>query len=346
VRRFLRSRTVQADRSVPPINDEQAITDDPERQLQRRAARIALASVVAVASAVAGAALVIDFLSTEPQAANVEIADVVEPPGVATPSPPRVEPPAVATPSPPRVGPSAVAIPSPPRVERSAAVEKPIQAPPPQQTKPAVPVGEVHTNQADTALRPLGADDPRWGKQVEASPSAAEALSAKSEHLAERAPIGVEATAAEAGVAGSGDDERAPQSGASNVTALAPDQESTAAVPEPRPETDVVQEPPKPTRSARVSTAVNMRAGPRDEARVLGVVPANAVVQIVDCDGWCEVIYNGKSGFIYQSFFGGSKKRKAAPPKPEKVEEPVQAAVEPPKPKPAPPSSQPSRQYR
>lgn len=61
----------------------------------------------------------------------------------------------------------------------------------------------------------------------------------------------------------------------------------------------------EPTRAAKVTEYVNLRAGPNDESKVLTVVPAKETVQIVNCDGWCEVDFKGQKGFIYKSFIDG-----------------------------------------
>jgi len=54
---------------------------------------------------------------------------------------------------------------------------------------------------------------------------------------------------------------------------------------------------------AHANQHVNLRAGPSDDARVLMVVPARAKIQAAkDCAYWCEVVYEGKRGFIYKSF--------------------------------------------
>jgi hypothetical protein len=57
---------------------------------------------------------------------------------------------------------------------------------------------------------------------------------------------------------------------------------------------------------ARVRSAVSMRAGPDRRSEVVGTVPADGPVQVVSCDGWCEVVYNGRRGFIYQTFLDGA----------------------------------------
>ena len=53
---------------------------------------------------------------------------------------------------------------------------------------------------------------------------------------------------------------------------------------------------------ARVNRHVNLRAGPSDEARVLLVVPADAGIQAARNCNWCEVVYEGRRGFIYKTF--------------------------------------------
>ena len=57
---------------------------------------------------------------------------------------------------------------------------------------------------------------------------------------------------------------------------------------------------------ARVKSAVSMRSGPDKGSEVVGVVPADGPVQVVSCDGWCEVVYNGQRGFIYKTFLDGA----------------------------------------
>jgi Bacterial SH3 domain len=58
--------------------------------------------------------------------------------------------------------------------------------------------------------------------------------------------------------------------------------------------------------SARVTSAVSMRSGPDRGTAAVGVVPADAPVQVVACDGWCEIVYNGQRGFIYKTFLDGA----------------------------------------
>jgi hypothetical protein len=59
--------------------------------------------------------------------------------------------------------------------------------------------------------------------------------------------------------------------------------------------------------AARVTAAVNLRSSPRKGASVAVVVPAGSAVNVLTCDGWCEVVYNGKKGWVYKSYLSGSK---------------------------------------
>lgn len=72
--------------------------------------------------------------------------------------------------------------------------------------------------------------------------------------------------------------------------------------------------------SARVTAAVNMRSSPKKGAGVLTVVPAGSAVKVLSCDGWCQISYNGRTGWIYKNFLTGGKvqKQKAAAAKPQK----------------------------
>lgn len=53
---------------------------------------------------------------------------------------------------------------------------------------------------------------------------------------------------------------------------------------------------------AFVVTTVNLRAGPGTSHEILAKIPAGARVEANNCkDGWCEVSWQGKSGFAIQS---------------------------------------------
>ncbi len=54
--------------------------------------------------------------------------------------------------------------------------------------------------------------------------------------------------------------------------------------------------------SATVTTWVNMRAGPSDDASVLMIVPGSAEIEAETGCNWCAVSYDGREGYIYKNF--------------------------------------------
>lgn len=54
--------------------------------------------------------------------------------------------------------------------------------------------------------------------------------------------------------------------------------------------------------NGRTLRAVTMRSGPKKGAAAIVTIPAKAPVQVVGCKQWCEIIYNGKHGWIYKSY--------------------------------------------
>ena len=60
------------------------------------------------------------------------------------------------------------------------------------------------------------------------------------------------------------------------------------------------------TRTVPVTTDVNMRARPSNGSAVIQVVPGKSTVEVISCDYWCEVVYEGKRGWIYKGFVRGS----------------------------------------
>lgn len=52
-----------------------------------------------------------------------------------------------------------------------------------------------------------------------------------------------------------------------------------------------------------VTSYVNLRAAPENEADILKVLPENAAVSVIDdCPNWCEVEHEGTRGFVYGSY--------------------------------------------
>ncbi|MDG4882608.1 SH3 domain-containing protein [Mesorhizobium sp. WSM4884] len=90
----------------------------------------------------------------------------------------------------------------------------------------------------------------------------------------------------------------------------------TAAIPDAKPqvpeaqpagdENDAATKPNEQKVSAaangRILRAVTMRTGPKKGAAAIVTVPAKASVQVVSCKKWCEIVYNGKRGWIYKTY--------------------------------------------
>ena len=54
--------------------------------------------------------------------------------------------------------------------------------------------------------------------------------------------------------------------------------------------------------AARVVSSVNMRASADNKAPIVTALPAGSRVTIVKCKSWCEIVADGKRGFVLQSF--------------------------------------------
>ncbi len=70
----------------------------------------------------------------------------------------------------------------------------------------------------------------------------------------------------------------------------------------------------QPVGGATIRTTVTMRAAPRNGAAAVGNLTAGQKVQLVACHGWCEVIAEGKRGFIYKRFVDAGASARANKP--------------------------------
>ena len=61
-----------------------------------------------------------------------------------------------------------------------------------------------------------------------------------------------------------------------------------------------------PTTLATTNDWVNLRAGPDNDAAVIQTVPFGAELQLVGCDPWCEVYYEGTHGWIWRDFINAT----------------------------------------
>lgn len=94
---------------------------------------------------------------------------------------------------------------------------------------------------------------------------------------------------------------RAQVGGNSGPAAAKPDSAETAAIPTARPKTEPAKDTAE-TANGHTVHAVTMRSGPKKAAAAMTTVPAQAAVQVLSCNHWCEIVYNGKRGWIYKSF--------------------------------------------
>ncbi|WP_292236548.1 SH3 domain-containing protein [Mesorhizobium sp.] len=93
----------------------------------------------------------------------------------------------------------------------------------------------------------------------------------------------------------------------------ATDDAQTAAIPTPKPQlpaatqadgsqAKVEAKDVSAADTGRILRAVTMRTGPKKNAAAIVTVPAKTPVQVMGCKKWCQIIYNGKRGWIYKSF--------------------------------------------
>ncbi|WP_287263449.1 SH3 domain-containing protein, partial [Mesorhizobium sp.] len=86
----------------------------------------------------------------------------------------------------------------------------------------------------------------------------------------------------------------------------------TAAIPTPKPlpaatqkdgtQAKVEAKQPSAADTGRILRGVTMRTGPKNSAAAIVTIPAKTSVQVMGCKKWCQIVYNGKRGWIYKSF--------------------------------------------
>jgi len=168
----------------------------------------------------------------------------------------------------------------------------------------------------------LAANDPRWtGAQPKAAAATDPDQTAAPSQVAkqpEPAPNKTAAAFAQSSTDTDATDELAkvaapsPPADSSN-----PDGAQTAAIPETQPQAPEQQpaatdddggkakaNPRKVTAAGngRILRAVTMRSAPKKGATPIGTVPARTSVRLMGCKKWCEIVYNGKHGWVYKSY--------------------------------------------
>jgi hypothetical protein len=165
------------------------------------------------------------------------------------------------------------------------------------------PAGAAQPADSDEDVDALGHQDPRWVRDATAVTAtvAAKVNPALAKAVTAVAPP-VEASAF-----------AAPET--DGASAAAADREFTAAIAPNAPKLDAQETDEDPTsgQTTRILRAVNLRISPKSGSRVIKVLPAGATVDLVGCNIWCEVSYQGSRGFIYKSFVGGGSSASAKP---------------------------------
>ena len=170
---------------------------------------------------------------------------------------------------------------------------------------------------AQAAIPALAANDPRWtasqAKAASAPATASPDPAAKQAELAPDKTVAFAQPAAETDATSELAKVAAPAAAATNN----PDGAQTAAIPEVQPK--VPEQKPanaqddngagkaKPRKvaaagSGRILRAVTMRSAPKKGATPIGTVPARTSVQVMSCKQWCQIVYNGKTGWVYKSY--------------------------------------------
>lgn len=188
-----------------------------------------------------------------------------------------------------------------------AAVASPQAAPKSDKVTPTMAAAKASVNM-------LAANDPRWTKpQAESTAPSPDQAANQPDQTADKPAVAFAEPAAETDA----DTELAkvakPDKGATGGSA---DGAQTAAIPAIQPEVPAQQpaaadddNPPKAKSrkmaaagTGRILRAVTMRSGPKKGAAAIGTVPARTSVQVMNCKQWCEIVYNGKHGWIYKSY--------------------------------------------
>ncbi|ANT50073.1 peptide-binding protein [Mesorhizobium amorphae] len=199
---------------------------------------------------------------------------------------------------------------APPTANATVAAAAPQAARKADAVSPAVAAKEAN-------IPALAANDPRWSdanpEAASASTAAATSEQAASQPADDNAKPSV---AAFAETAAKSDATTALSDVAASKDAATEDMDGaqTAAIPTPKPqvaaaaasEADDSQAKTEPQKASaatgRILKAVTMRAGPKQKAAAMLTVPAKTSVQVISCKKWCQIVYNGKRGWIYKTY--------------------------------------------
>ncbi|TIW08026.1 MAG: SH3 domain-containing protein [Mesorhizobium sp.] len=163
----------------------------------------------------------------------------------------------------------------------------------------------------------LASNDPRWTatdtKTASSDPAPApsdQTASRQAEETAQSSDTAFAEPAAQSDAAASLSKVAAPDAAPAKDD---PDGAKTAAIPAPDPQTPEAQasagddgkaktQQVSAASTGRILRAVTMRAGPKQKAAAMITVPAKTSVQVISCKKWCQIVYNGKRGWIYKTY--------------------------------------------
>ena len=162
---------------------------------------------------------------------------------------------------------------------------------------------------AEATIPVLAANDPRWtGAEPKAPSAPADADQRAPGQVASQAQPAPDKAAAFASSSGdtNATDELAKVAAPAPTAAGTPDGAQTAAIPKAQPAVgDPGKAKPEKTMAAgngRIVRAVTMRSGPKKNASAIDTIPARTSVQVLSCKQWCQIVHNGKTGWIYKSY--------------------------------------------
>ncbi|MER9303535.1 SH3 domain-containing protein [Mesorhizobium sp. M0293] len=170
---------------------------------------------------------------------------------------------------------------------------------------------------AEANVQALAANDPRWtGSQPKAASASDAPAPSQAANQAEQAPDKPVAAFAQPAADTDASTELAKVAAPPAAAGSHPDGAQTAAIPAVQPPVPAQQPTTggddskakaKPRKVAaagtgRILRAVTMRSGPKKNAAAIATVPARTSVQVMSCKQWCQITYNGKTGWIYKSY--------------------------------------------
>lgn len=174
--------------------------------------------------------------------------------------------------------------------------------PQPPAASPAQPAADAVASAAPAAPKaaPSNYPTPAMVKTIAVSAATAKASEPTTQRVAAAQPAATPAPPINAYA----NDDAVVSEGVTAVMGLASTEKPAAAKTEPD-----VQVASAATETAangaarRIRTAVTMRSGPRKGAGAIGTIPTNATVSVAPgCKSWCQVTWNGKTGYIYKGY--------------------------------------------